>query len=140
MKTTLWPRGRKGLTRKQKAFAQALLEDKKKPAVQAALETYGSKGKPTTYMTADTIARANLENPRILKYLNDHAEKAELTMIKIMNDSYDKIDESPAYAAVSKSAASDILDRVHGKATQRQELVSTKVVISIDLTQAADSD
>lgn len=122
------------LTRKQKAFADGILAEPKKAATLVALETYGKPDKPTTYMTAAQIAEDNLKKPQIMLYLQQHAVEAEKTMYRVMNRSEQLMEESPGYAAVAKSAASDILDRIHGKATQQVETTSKQVVINIDLT------
>lgn len=122
------------LTRKQKAFADGLLAEPKKAATLVALETYGKPNKELLYNTAHGIASENLRKPAIMAYLNEHAIEAERVMYDVMKKTQGMIEDSPGYAAVAKSAASDILDRVHGKAVQRAEIQSQSVKISIDLS------
>jgi hypothetical protein len=127
------------LTAKQKAFADALLADKKMSATQSALLAYGKPNKPTTYNTAKMIASENLAKPNIMAYLANHAIDAENTLVEVMNEAKQLVAESPGYASVARQSASDILDRVYGKATQRIESTSTSVVIGIDLTSTISS-
>lgn len=134
MKNTSEPK----LTRKQKAFADNLIANPKKPATIAAIETYGKPDKPITYRTGNSIAVENLQKPAIMAYLHGKAQIAEETMYRVMAKSEGLIEESPGYAAVAKSAASDILDRVHGKPTQKIETQSTVLQIGIDLTMLSD--
>jgi hypothetical protein len=119
----------KKLTRKQKAFADILLENPKLSATKAALRSYNT----TDRTTASVIATENLAKPSIMKYLNDHASDAENTLLEVMNYSKDSGRENPSYAAVAVSAAKDVLDRVHGKATQKIESHSTSVNLNLSL-------
>jgi hypothetical protein len=41
-----------------------------------------------------------------------------------------------AWASVGRATANDILDRVHGKATQRTEVTKQVVTLNIDLTSS----
>jgi phage terminase small subunit len=127
------------LTDKQKAFADALLNNPQASAAQAAEETYNIENKHI----AEVIGSENLKKPEIIRYLQQNASEAELVMLDIMRTSqkYAKTGsrEGAAYASVGVSAAKDILDRVHGKATQRTELISKKVSVTIDLTGQATS-
>ena len=58
-----------GLTRKQKAFADKLLEDPKISATQAVKETYNV----STNHSAEVIANENLSKPEIMRYLQENA-------------------------------------------------------------------
>lgn len=117
------------LTAKQKAFADALLANPKMSGTQAAMQTYDT----ASTMTARALASENLAKPNIMEYLTSHAQEAEYEVFELMKRTSKMAEESPGYASVSLAAAKDILDRVHGKATQRVETTSTAVAINIDL-------
>lgn len=118
------------LTRKQQVFVDELIANPKQSATKAALKAYSTK--------ADTVASAvaseNLRKPSIMQWLADHAAKAEMAVTEIMTYSLEQGRESPAYAGVGLAAAKDVLDRVHGKATQKVEVQSQAVIITIDLS------
>jgi hypothetical protein len=126
----------KTLTRKQQAFVDGILGQPKKSATQVASEVYNVRGKRHT---AEVIASENLRKPEIMVYLANHSSKAENTLVEIMNYGSEygkemKDRDGASYAGVAVSAAKDILDRVHGKATQKVEQHSTVVTLSLDLT------
>lgn len=127
------------LTRKQKAFADKIINEPKISATQAVIQAYGKPTKPVTYGSARMMAAENLAKPNILKYLHAHAVIAESKVIEAMDATqkvYMKgtpIDEIPDNA-IRLQAANSILDRVHGKATQRVESTNTSVSIKLDLT------
>lgn len=123
------------LTRKQAAFVKELIERPKEPAYKAAEKAY----KVTTQNSARQLASENLTKPNIMAYLNSHAAEAESAVVQVMQKSLGMAD-SPAHASVALAAAKDVLDRVHGKATQRIEQTSTSVVIGIDLSRASLPD
>ena len=113
------------LTRKQKAFADALINDPKISATQAALKTYGKPEKPTTYATANDIARTNLQNPSIQVYLEQHVDKAKFKVIELIDSEKEEI---------ALRASEAVMDRALGKATQRTENVSVSLSFGMDLT------
>ena len=113
------------LTRKQKAFADVLLGNPKISATKAALQTYGKPDRPTTYDTASQIAAENLQKPSIQIYMEEHVDKARNKIVTLVNSERDEI---------ALNASKDILDRVHGKATQRVETSSTSVNLNLSLT------
>lgn len=119
------------LTRKQQAFVDKLIAEPKISATKAALATYNVNND----VTAASVASENLRKPQIMAWLADHAKDAEHAITEVMNYSIAKGQESPAYASVGLAAAKDVLDRVHGKATQRIEQTSTSVIIGIDLSR-----
>jgi hypothetical protein len=84
------------------------------------------------------MASENLSNPEIMAYLRKHSDYAENKLVEILDYSSDMgktfSKEGASYAAVAVSAAKDILDRVHGKATQRTENLTTGVSLVINLT------
>lgn len=118
------------LTRKQKAFADALLNDNKISATQAVIDAgYDVKDRHI----ARQIAGENFQKPAIQAYLDIHAQQATDTVLEIMSLSRSKADDS-SHATVALRAAQDILDRKHGKAVQQVETRSVGVTIAIDLT------
>lgn len=126
------------LTRKEKAYADYLINNPKASGIEAALNTYGSKDKPPTYRSADSISMANLAKPRIQRYLELHNQEAEETVMEVMRYSkeYGKNNtrEGASYAKVALDSAKDIQDRVKGKATQRIEQRSVGLVLTVDLS------
>lgn len=131
------------LTRKQKAFADYLLNNPKASAAEAIRQVYdiGSKHgitqKNGEAFTSSMMARENLQKPAIMLYLQNHGIEAETTLVDIMQTGkkYSKTGtkEGASYAAVAVSAAKDILDRVHGKATQKVETTGVTLQISVDM-------
>jgi phage terminase small subunit len=118
-----------GLTRKQKAFADKLIANPKMSATESAHQTYNG-----TRQSAEVIASENLRKPPIIKYLNEHVDKAEMVILDVMSNSSQMKDE-PAHAKIALDASNSVLDRVLGKATQRVESAQTVVTLSLDLTQ-----
>ena len=110
------------LTRKQASFVKELLSDSKISATQAVKKTYNV----TSDGSARQLASENLTKPSILMHLQNHSTEAEIRVLEMMKQDDDK--------RLAFDASKDILDRVHGKATQRVETQSTSVNISIDLT------
>lgn len=111
------------LTRKQKAFVDTLIAEPKLSALQVAKKTYNA----TTQSSAGSIAVENLQKPAILAHLVANSERAEQVVISLLDAEKDE---------VKLAASKDILDRVHGKATQRIEQTTTGVTLTIDLTSA----
>ena len=125
------------LTAKQKAFADELLANPKTSGQDAALKAYGKEGKTISDNTARAIASENLTKPNIMAYLEAHAVDAEIVLFDVMKTAQEQAPNSAGHAAVAVSAAKDILDRVHGKATQKTEINQKTVVVNIDLTGKA---
>lgn len=114
----------KGLTKKQANFVKELLSDNKVSATEAARRSYNV----TSDNSASLIASENLRKPLILAHLSANSERAEAKIVELMSNA--KKEE------VQLQSAKDILDRVHGKATQRTEVQTTGVTLTIDLTSA----
>lgn len=115
------------LTRKQKAFADALLANKKMSATQAVRETYNVKAEGST---ARTVAAENMAKPSIQIYMQSHADSAVNRVVQLVKSKREEI---------ALAASKDILDRVHGKPTQRIEQHTTGVTINIDLASTVDT-
>lgn len=97
---------------------------------QNASKAYRMVHTEATPITAATNAYKLLQKPAAQIYLQQHVDNAKETVVELMNTA--KKEE------VRLSAAKDVLDREHGKATQRVESQSTGVTLSIDLTSALE--
>lgn len=111
------------LTRKQEVFVNALLSDKKVSGAEAARRAYNV----TTDNAARAIASENLTKPNVMQHLQANSERAEQVIVSLLGAEKDE---------VKLASAKDILDRVHGKATQKIEQTTTGVTLTIDLTSA----
>jgi hypothetical protein len=80
---------------------------------------------------SDLTARLNsyqlMQKPEAQIYLQEHIKKAQETVVALMDSDKDDI---------RLRASTDVLDRSHGKATQRVEQTTTGVSIVVDLTSA----
>jgi phage terminase small subunit len=120
------PPGKYKLTRKQKAFADHLINNPKQSATKAVQATYNTKD----YSTAGSIAVENLQKPAIQLYLDDHIQKAKNRIITLVDSEKEEI---------ALRASDSILDRSLGKAVQRSEVQSTSVNLNLDLTTITDT-
>lgn len=125
------------LTRKQKAFVQHIVNNPKQSATQAVLATYNVDNPKT----AGVVAHENLNKPSIMAELAKYDETAQATLVEVMQYSKDygrtnsgAKEQGASYASVAARIADSLLDRLHGKATQRIEATSTAVTLNIDLT------
>jgi phage terminase small subunit len=116
------------LTRKQKAFADHLINNPKSSATEAAAQAYDIKGKRHT---AEVIASDNLRKPEIVSYLSRHSDNIESVLINTVNDYKDSHEVKERGLAIN--TAMYIHDKIHGKATQRIDSHSTVVEIKLDL-------
>lgn len=94
-----------GLTKKEKGFADDYLETGN--GTQSALNNYNTE----SYSTAGVIAHDNLKKPKILEYLQDHAEEAA-SMIFFLSQHAES-------EAIKLSASKDIMDRAGLKAPEK---------------------
>lgn len=133
------PTKRRRLTGKQKAFIKLIIDNPTTPAYILA-EQAGYNGNDNTLRA---IASENLTKPNIMHELQLYAETAETVMIEVMQYSKELgrtgTAAGAAYASNARQAASDVLDRVHGKPTQRTEITKRSVTLNVDLTGVADS-
>lgn len=127
------------LTPKQRKFVAFLLSNPKASATKAALEAYGKHDKEISYNTARSIATENMAKPAILAVLRAADKEAESVLLSVMRSS-EKLKTNPQHATVAERAANSILDRLHGKATQRVEQHTSVVSIGIDLTGTVEND
>ena len=119
LRKTTTTKGRPYLTRKQKAFADTLLNNPKMSATKAALATYGTD---KDYV-AKNIASENLTKPNIQLYLDEHINKAKNRIVTLIDSEKEEI---------ALRASDSVLDRSLGKATQRTE--NTTEVVQLNLT------
>lgn len=126
------------MTRKQAAFVHQLVSDPKLSATEAAARTYGKPGKEMTRHTAESIASENLRKPEIMLELAKHSNTAENVILEVMTRSKEMMNTDSAravdWATNARQTADSLLDRVHGKATQRTEVNVQSTNITIDLT------
>jgi hypothetical protein len=94
-----------------------------------ATEAYRAIHPTATDVTARTNAHKLLNKPEAQIYLQKHIDKASSTIVTLLDSEKDDI---------RLRSATDILDRSHGKATQRVETSSKVLTISIDLTSTED--
>jgi phage terminase small subunit len=113
------------LTRKQKAFADTLINNPKISATQAAAQTYNT----TTRGSAAITAHENLLKPNVQLYLSAHIDKAKNRIVTLVDSDKEEI---------ALRASDSILDRALGKATQRIEQHSTSVNLNLDLTNITE--
>ena len=115
----------KPLTRKQKAFADYLLNNPKASATEAIKATYNV----TTNASAGVTANENLKKPNVFKYLHTHSINAEqvITDFLTLKDS-DKVSEK----RLAYDSATQVLDRVHGKPTQTVVTEGRHITLNID--------
>lgn len=111
------------LTRKQKAFVDTLIANPKMSVTKVVEQTYNVNNA----RTASVIGAENLAKPNILAHLHASSERAEARIVELVESEKEEI---------ALRASADILDRVHGKATQRVEQTTTGVTLTIDLTSA----
>lgn len=122
------------LTKKQQIFVKYLIDNPKASATAAAREAYNV----TTSHSAEVVAHENMRKPEIKLELAKYSGSAESTVVEVMDYSKELGKSGRGagaqYAGVALQAARDILDRVHGKATQRTEVSTQAVTLNIDLT------
>jgi len=82
-------------------------------------------------VTARTNAYKLLQKPASQIYLQEHISKAKETIVELMSSDKDDI---------RLRSAVDILDRTHGRATQRTEVQTTGITLNIDLTSTLEEE
>jgi hypothetical protein len=124
----------KPLTRKQQAFVRHLIENPKSSATEAVVQSYDV----TDRLTAKSIATENLSKPAIISELAKYNNLVENTLINTIQDysNSDKLGERSLAVETSKY----IHDKIHGKATQRIEQRSEKLIINLDLTGTLEEE
>lgn len=132
--TVTMPKPIRPLTRKQGAMVQFMVNNPKASATEAVKHAYDT----SSDNSASQIASENLRKPQVMLELEKHSGTAQLILLEVLQQSRAKMKEDTRqavdWAVNARQTADSLLDRVHGKATQRLEQSTTAVVISIDLT------
>lgn len=105
-----------------KKILKAYASQKQKNGIKA----YKTVHKDVTDKTATNAMSKLLQKPDAQIYLKQHIDQASETIVDIMLNS-DK-------DTTRLSAAQDVLDRSHGKATQTTENKTTVVTLNLDLS------
>lgn len=119
---TVLPANTYKLTRKQKRFADLLLNNPKLSAAQAVREVYNITRPDSS--TPRTVAAENLAKPNIQLYMDAHVQKAKNKIIQLIDSKADKI---------ALAASDSVLNRALGKPTQRVEQHTTSVSLELAL-------
>lgn len=82
--------------------------------------------------TARVLSSALMQKPEAQIYLKAHIDKATETIVELMTNS-EKDD-------IRLRAATDVLDRTHGKAIQQVQTSTQGVTLVIDLTSALQAE
>lgn len=125
------------LTRKENAVVHHIVTNPKSSATEAVMQAYNVKRRETARVMAHELTH----KPTIMAELAKYSTQAELTVLEVMEYSKEKgrYDErqGAAYANVALSAANSVLDRLHGKATQKTENATIAVTLNVDLSSAS---
>lgn len=123
------------LTRKENNFVRHIVENPRLSATSAVQSTYNAK----TYNTAKHMASEIMAKPHIQAELAKYDGEAQVTVYEVMKYSkeYGREGgkEGASYAGVALSAANSLLDRIHGKATQRTENLNVAVELNVNLAE-----
>jgi len=122
------------LTRKQRAFVEYILAHPEESNTKAALAAYPN----VTYGTARQIAVDNMTKPSIVMALGEANDIVESTLTSVIKDWGASQDVQERSLAIN--TARYVHDKIHGKATQRTEVTSNVVSISLDLTSGSAGD
>lgn len=113
--------GRK-LTRRMKALADLLIDKPELSNTEAYMRTYKNKSRAGAKVNASHA----LSNPNMLAYMEAADRGAQEKIVSLSRQGKDN--------RLAFDASRDILDRLHGKATQRIDKQSTGVTVNIDLS------
>lgn len=129
------PKPLRPLTRKQAAFVRHIIENPKQSATEAAQQVYMVKNRNV----AKAMAGENFTKPNILNELSKYSRNAEFVITEVLEQSrkkmYEHNKEAVSWAVNARQTADSLLDRLHGKATQRTEIEQRSVSLTIDLTE-----
>lgn len=137
----LKPKPQRQLTAKESKFVTNIVAEGMNKT-EAYLDAYDHQGKRET---AQQEASRTARKPQVKLELAKYSKTAENTLLEVLEYSKEYgreksgvKEQGSAYASVAVSVAKDILDRVHGKAMQRQQIESRAVTLNIDLTTSVD--
>lgn len=112
-----------GLKENSKRTLDLIAIQSKQNATQAYREVHPN--------ASDITARNNvsqlLKKPEAQIYLQRHIDKAKAKVVELIDSDKEQI---------ALAASESVLDRVLGKATQRTEVTSTGITLTIDLSSA----
>lgn len=121
-------------TRKQAEFARIIATEPSTTIKQAYRQAYNVK--PTTSdKTVSVEASRTLAKPQIQSELAKYTNILENTLITTVRDwgNHDK----PRQREIAQQAVMYMHDKIHGKAKQSIDVVSTTVKLNLDFTQAS---
>lgn len=125
------------LTRKENALVHHMVTNPKESATKAVQATYNTKNANVAAVMAHELTH----KPTIMAELAKYSNEAEMTLIEVMTHSrqemYSGDKEAVQWAVNARQTADSLLDRLHGKATQRTENATLAVTLNVDLTSAA---
>lgn len=116
-----------GLKPKSIQVLDKLLADPKISQTDAYAEVHSTSNR----QTARTNAHKLVKSTSAQIYLQKHIDKAQKRIVELI--STDKED-------IALRASQDVMDRAHGKATQRVEQHKTGITLTIDLTSSLVDD
>lgn len=112
------------MKQKTKAFADELLANPKLSQTEAYIRTHSTTNRKSASVSASKL----LAKPSVSIYMEEHVSRARQRIVSLV-DSATKED-------IQLRASQDILDRMHGKATQRVEAQAVGLTLNLDLTSA----
>lgn len=115
------------LTHAQKAYADGKLAHPDKSLIAVAKEAYPN----AKDNTLSQLVNHNEKNKDISIYSSQQAHKASLTVVELMDSKKED---------VRFRAATDILDRTYGKATQKQVTQNTNINLNIEASKELSDD
>jgi hypothetical protein len=123
------PRGKnktRPLTRKQKAFADYLLNNPKASNGEAAAATYPVKNANSARVRGHSV----IMNSNVQSYLSKHTNLIEDTIINTITE-YQQ-DDRLGHRALAVNSAQWVHDKIHGKATQKIETTGVHIRMNIN--------
>lgn len=127
----------KRLTTKENRFVFEVVNNPKQSFTESAMRSYNT----TSRVSAANIAQNLRKKPHIMAELAKYSSNAEANLIKLANVSTEYAMEGgrdgAAYASVAEKTNNSILDRLHGKSTQKVESTSVAVQLNVDLSGAS---
>lgn len=130
-KVSVSVKGNRPLTRKEKAFADKILDDPSKTIKQAYKEVY-NVGEHTQDKTIRVEATRTLAKPQLKSYLAQYSNLVENTLLNTVVD-WGREDNTRK-REIANTTAMYIHDKIHGKATQTIQQRSEIVKIAINLS------
>lgn len=125
------------LTPKENRFVEHVVNNPKDSFTEAAVQAYNVKSRAV----AANIARQLRDKPHVVAELERYSTNAEHNLIRLADASTDFAmaggKDGAAYAGVAERTNNSILDRIHGKSTQKSETTVVAVQLNVDLSAAS---